>query len=110
LRQIDEEKYIDESQERELHRVDLDRTLLNQNSKLTDDEKTNHPFSVDFACNIMEYGDGDRFLEWTFPAGHISELSTTIGAVGRCWEILASILNVTDPGTFGRPYAFDGDE
>ena len=95
---------------REITREDLDNALRILNSELTDDEKTNHPVSVDFACNSMEYGDGDRFLEWTFPAGHIGELSTTMGAVGRCWEILASILNVTDPGTFGRPYAFPGDE
>lgn len=95
---------------REITREDLDRALRILNSELTDDEKTNHPVSVDFACNSMEYGDGDRFLEWTFPAGHIDELSTTIGAVGRGWEILASILNVTDPGAFGCPYAFDSDD
>lgn len=95
---------------REITREDLDRALGILNSQLDDDEKQAHPVSVDFACNSMEYGDGDRFLEWTFPAGHIDELSTTIGAVGRCWEILASIFNVTDPGTFGCPYAFPGDE
>lgn len=95
---------------REITREDLDRALHILNSELTDDEKKHHPVSVDFADNSMEYGDGDRFLEWTFPAGHIDELSTTMGAVGRSWYILASILNVTDPGTFGRPYAFDGDE
>lgn len=95
---------------REITREDLDRALGILNSQLDDDEKTNHPVSVDFACNSMEYGDGDRFLEWTFPASHISELGDEVDAVNKCWGVIASVLNVTDPGTFGRPYAFPGDE
>ena len=94
---------------REITREDLDNALRILNSELTDDEKTNHPVSVDFACNSMEYGDGDRFLEWTFPAGHISELAIVEDAIEKCWKVLARVLGVTDPNNLGYSDAFPSD-
>lgn len=95
---------------REITREDLDRALHILNSELTDDEKANHPVSVDFAYNSMKYGEGDRFLEWTFPAGHADKMGTTDNVLNECWGVLAQLGNVTDPGTFGTPYAFPGDD
>ena len=86
---------------REITREDLDHALDVIDIQLYDYDKDRHPVSVDFACNSMEYGDGDRFLEWTFPAGHISELFTAEDAIEKCWKVLARILGVTDPSNRG---------
>ena len=94
---------------REITREDLDRALDVFNIQLYDFDKDSHPVSVDFACNSMEYGDGDRFLEWTFPAGHISELAIVEDAIEKCWKVLARVLGVTDPNNLGYSDAFPSD-
>ena len=94
---------------REITRKDLDHALDVFNIQLYDFNKDCHPVSVDFACNSMEYGEGDRFLEWTFPAGHIRELATAEDAIEKCWKVLARILGVTDPNNHGYSDAFPSD-
>ena len=94
---------------REITREDLDRALDVFNIQLYDFDKDSHPVSVDFACNSMEYGEGDRFLEWTFPAGHISELAIVEDAIEKCWKVLARVLGVTDPNNLGYSDAFPSD-
>ena len=94
---------------REITRKDLDRALDVFNIQLYDFDKDSHPVSVDFACNSMEYGEGDRFLEWTFPAGHISELAIVEDAIEKCWKVLARVLGVTDPNNLGYSDAFPSD-
>ena len=95
---------------REITREDLDRARDILYSQLNGETKRRHPVSVDFACNSMEYGDGDRFLEWTFPAGHADELDTAEDAIEKCQRVLANVLYVSDPDFPGSPYAFASDD
>lgn len=105
-----EANFHEERLGREITREDLDHALDILNIQLYDYDKKLHPVSVDFAYNSMEYGDGDRFLKWEFPAGHISELFTAEDAIEKCWKVLARILGVTDPNNLGYSDAFPGDE
>lgn len=65
-----------------------------------------HRLSVDFGDSFTDVnGDEIKFIDVTYFIGELDPIALS-ELTDRYWSLISSVHEMTDPGTYGYPYAF----